>query len=379
MEGTIFRKGNPYSGRNRLCLIGIRIDGVNYVWDIQYSDRPYADALAEIRALLAGVSLIVAFNAKFDLAWVRRYGIDLSDKEIWDLQLCEFLLSNQETPYPSLAATLEKYGLPPKSNHIEENYWSKGIDTYDVPWNELVAYNCTDLEIEDALYQKQQSLVPNSKRNLLRLQNQDLLVLLDMECNGIKFDFRTMEEEARRIEAEMLEIETELSGFIQGWPHFNWDSGDHLSCLLYGGTVSVDVGHPYELVLKSGPRKGQAVTRHRWEAITKTFPRLVKPVDGSELKKPGYWSVDEGNLRQLKADKTTKRLIELLLKRSELEKYLGTYLHGIPAHLEKYDWQDEIIHGTLNQCRVITGRLSSEKPNQQNFPDNIMKFIVSRG
>lgn len=378
VESTIFQSGSPYSARNRLCLVGLRIDGHNFIYDVGYSDRPYVDALAEIRTKLSTVSIIVVFNGKFDLGWLKRYGIDVSDKEIWDCQLCEFLLSNQSVPYPSLDGTLEKYNLPRKSDIVEREYWSVGVDTPNVPLGILTQYLETDLEIEDALYQWQVSHLPESKRALLKLQNQDLLVLLDMEYNGILFDLGAMAEESKNVQSKMQEIEAQLREYTNQFPGFNFDSGDHLSCLLYGGTVSVDVGHPYETVVKSGPRKGETVTRHRWETVTKTYPRRVTPIEKSELKKAGYFSTDEPTLKQLNADKETKKLIELLLQRSEMEKYNGTYLLGIPKHAEKYDWQDGLIHGTFNQCRVITGRLSSEKPNQQNFPDAIMKFIISR-
>lgn len=349
---------------------------------MEYSGKPYADNLLQISSLLRDVDIICGFNLKYDLAWLKRYGLDLSDKEIWDCQLCEFLLSNQSVPFPSLADACSKYGLPPKSDVVATEYWNVGVDTPLVPYKTLTEYLENDLRITDALYQRQLVDLPEGKRALLRLQNQDLLVLLDMEYNGIRFDIGAMGEEAERVEKQIVEVESALGEYTGGWPHFNFDSGDHLSALLYGGTISVDVATPHEIVVKSGPNKGKAVIRNRWEKVTKSFPRLVDPLDGSELKKStqeqGFWSVEESTLKQLKADKKAKKLIESLLKRSALEKYLTTYLIGIPAHLYKYDWQDGIIHGTINQCRVVTGRLSSERPNQQNFPDDVMKFIVSR-
>src|SRR5260221_170945 len=384
IEATTFQKGSPYSARNKLCCIGISTNGISHCLDIEYSGRPYAAAIRTIKGILDQVDIIVGFNLKYDLGWLKRYGIRLDPgrHSIWDCQLAEFVLDNQSRAYPSLADSLSKYMLPAKSDVVATEYWEQGLDTLQVPWDILSSYNITDLEVTDALYQKQLQLVPDSKRSLLKLQNQDLLVLLDMEFNGIRFDTGAMAKEAEHVQASMLQVEAELQGFIDHWPRFNWDSGDHLSSLLYGGTVSVDVATPYEAVAKSGELKGQTVVRNRWETVSKIFPRLVEPLDGSELKKStegaGYWSVEESTLRQLRADKKTKRLIELLLTRSELEKYLSTYLIGIPAHAIKYDWQDGFIHGTFNQCRVVTGRLSSEKPNQQNFPKEIDQFIVSR-
>ena len=42
------------------------------------------------------------------------------------------------------------------------------------------------------------------------------------------------------------------------------------------------------------------------------------------------------------------------------------------------DWPDYTLFSNLNQCVASTGRLSSTKPNQQNFPPEAKTFCVSR-
>ncbi len=374
VETTTFLKGAPYSARNRLCYVGIRIAGVDQLFDIEYSDGPYGPKLADIHTLLSGVDVVVGFNLKFDLGWLRRYGINYTGK-VWDCQLCEFLGENQRTPYPGLAETLRKYALGTKSQIIEETYWSKGIDTPDIPRFDLEDYLRRDLEVTDELYRWQVEHFDRSKLNLFRVQCEDLLVLLDMEHNGMVFRLERLRERSCELADELQELQSALSKYSLGWSHFNWDSGDHLNALLYGGTISVEVGTPAEQVLKSGPRRGETVIRNRWETVTQTYPRLYEPLPRSELKKENTWSTDEATLKQLKGP---KQLIRLLLKRAELEKLKSTYIDGIPKIIEKYDWQDGIVHGTFNQCRVITGRLSSEKPNLQNFPEELNQYITTR-
>ena len=316
------------------------------------------------------------FNGKFDLAWCHRYGIDLSDREIWDVQLGEFLLNHQSTPYPSLDQALLKYGLEPKDPTIENEYWSVGIDTDAIPPNKILSYLSGDLEKTDAIYQLQLGLIHEDLRVLHKLQCMDLLVLLEMERNGILFDFGTMSVEKTRLQDELMGMDHTINNFAGNWPHFNPDSGDHLSQLLYGGTISVDIAEPYEHTYKSGSKAGTTETRNRWVVETKSYPRLVQPLQGSELKKPGFYSTEESTLLKLRPK--CRELIDALLSRSKVEKLLSTYLVGIPKHLEKYDWQDGIIHGTINQCVAITGRLSATKPNQQNFPEEITKYIRTR-
>ena len=135
------------------------------------------------------------------------------------------------------------------------------------------------------------------------------------------------------------------------------------------------MGIPYAHTYLSGPKVGTTETRHRWETVTQSFPRLYEPIKGSELKKPGFWSTDEATLKTLKGNKD---LIKLLLKRAEMEKWLGTYLKGIPKKHREMDWPGDIVHGTFNQCGVITGRLSSSKPNLQNLDPRINEYIITR-
>lgn len=379
VETTIFQNGNPYSNRNRLCLVGIRYGGRNFIWDIEYGLEPYADKLVEIQAVLSRASLdnalLCGFNCKFDLGWLKRYGIQIPKMELWDCQLAHFIQVNQSQSYPDLDGTLKFHGLPGKSDVVEREYWSKGIDTPEIPPEVLLAYLEGDLEGTEALYAAQIQVIPRTKRSLLKLHNQDLLVLLDMEFNGLLFDFDTIQIESERTKSRIKELESELSEYTGNWPHFNFDSGSHLSCLIYGGTITAKIAVPYEHTYKTGTLRGTTATRHKHIIENKTYSRLCAPLQRTELKKAGLWSTDEQILRQLKGN---KRLINLLLERSELVKLVETYYEGIKTKYEEMDWTDNIVHGQFNQVVARTGRLSSSNPNLQNMPEIINQYIISR-
>jgi DNA polymerase I-like protein with 3'-5' exonuclease and polymerase domains len=68
----------------------------------------------------------------------------------------------------------------------------------------------------------------------------------------------------------------------------------------------------------------------------------------------------------------------MLMERSGLEKRRGTYLHGLPEMMKEMDWDENMIHGQLNQVVAVTGRLSSSKPNMQNFDKKISTLFISR-
>jgi DNA polymerase I-like protein with 3'-5' exonuclease and polymerase domains len=334
VESTIFAKGSPFADRNKLCLVGLRIEDTNHVFKIEYDEAPYGDELSRLVRLMASLDCIVGFNIKFDLNWLARYGIFLPvATRVFDCQLAEFILDHQRSPYPSLDGCLLKYNLGEKDHVVDREYWSKGIDTDKVPLPILTHYLETDLEKTDALYLTLLPLVGRYEA-LLNLHMQDLRVLQEMEYNGQAFDFAGMQQAAEEVEKELDGCHrTILSGVPEGFrQHFNSSSGDHLSALLYGGTIRVDVGTPYQHTYKSGPQAGTTCERYKWREECLVLPRLAEPPEGSELKKEGFYSVDEETLLQLKKPKD---LVAALLRRAELEKLLGTYYRGIPDLMRK--------------------------------------------
>ena len=379
VETTIFQKGSPYSDRNKLCVVGLRTDSVNNLYWIEYDEFfPYGVALKALQESINRINGLVVFNGKFDLHWLRRYSVDFSHCSVFDCQLAEFLLQNQTVAMPSLDGCAERLGLSPKLKVVEEEYWAKGIDTPDIPAHILQEYLEYDLVLTEQVYQKQKAELSScGKQNLHKLLCQDLLVLREMEQNGIVFDWDKLSSRGKAVKAELQETEAKLAEFTGDYP-VNFDSPDHVSALLYGGVCKVVESTPYEHTFKSGLRAGQTVTRFKHHVVEKTYPRLFEPLEGSELKKEDKWSTDEPTLRQLKTKKSTKPLIELLLKRAELSKLLDTYYEGLPKLVEEMDWKDGVVHGTFNQCVARTGRLSSSRPNQQNFVEELNEYIVSR-
>ncbi len=106
--------------------------------------------------------------------------------------------------------------------------------------------------------------------------------------------------------------------------------------------------------------------------------RIVEPLQGSEMKAEGIYATDEETLSALKAVGLAKKVIKLLLERAKLAKMNSTYLQGWPNRIAEQDWQDNIIHSNLNQCVVVSGRLSSTKPNIQNPTKEAKQFCISR-
>jgi len=374
VETTISNKGNPFDITNKLCYVGIS----SGLYDIEYSHDPYVPKLHEIQQKINESDILIGFNIKFDLHWIKRYGINFSNKRIWDCQLVHFILTGQTEPYPSLNGVAAYYGLGTKLDVVSTEYWKNGIDTPDVPRDILEEYLQGDLDLTYQVYQKQLAEVKASSLQLQRLvslHNQDLLVLQEMEFNGLYYNAQKSEELANELDAQINELDNELYQY-HNCDSFNPNSGDHLSCLLYGGNLKLSRKVPAGFY-KTGARKGEP--KEKWEDYEIALPRLFTPPKGSELAKEGYFSTDEYTLKSLKSrNQHSLKAIQTLLKRSELEKRVSTYYRGLLKLASDLNWKENIIHGQLNQCVARTGRLSSSKPNLQNFDGGIKVLFYSR-
>jgi DNA polymerase-1 len=373
VETTISNKGNPFDLTNKLVCVGLKDTTIEpCIW--------YEEEAKVIQPIINNASLIVGFNIKFDLHWLRKLGIDISKVRVFDCQLAEFLLSNQTMKYPSLDEVAALYGLGSKIDTVKLEFWDKGIDTDAIPKKILSEYLTQDLVLTQQIYEKQMERFLGDAKglySLFRLQCADLLVLQNIEENGIIFNTEKALAKAKEVEVELREINKTLSIQVGGIP-FNPASNDHVSVLLYGGLISEDIRIPVG-TYKTGSKIGQT----RYKIIVKQYelPRLVEPLKGTLVKKsleelaPKYWEVNETVLKRLKLSKEAKKVVDLLNKYAILEKLRGTYLVGYSKLIETMNWESDILHPTLNQCVVVTGRLSSSKPNGQNA-DPITKLYM---
>ena len=363
VECTTSNKGNPFDLQNRLVSIAWTNGTTHNCVPADDYGRHF------VQKAIDRAGMLVGFNIKFDLHWLKLFGIDVSNKPIFDCQVAEYVLSRQRTKYPSLAGCLETYNLPAKTDIVKTEYWDKGIDTDAIPWEILSEYNVNDVKTTLQLYQKQIELLKPQQRRLVHLCCEDLLTLEEMEFNGIPVDLDAIQKSSNELNEEISKIANELGS---RYPHIplNFNSTDHLSAYLYGGSIEeerrVMVG-----LYKSGGKLGQP--RYSIERQTHYLDGLVKPIKGTELKKEGLWSTNEETLRKLK-DKTG--VVPLLLKIAQLTK-VNEFYEGFIKINKEMNWPKNKIHGQFNQVTTWTGRLSSTKPNLQNMPPEMQNFVRS--
>jgi DNA polymerase I-like protein with 3'-5' exonuclease and polymerase domains len=375
-SGAQRNKAHPFDPRNTLLLLGLRSSNGSSIFDIGYSGLPYGAHINATREQINACDLIVGFNLKYDLHWLRRMGIEIPrGVKVWDCQLAEFILSRQTESYPDLATSCSNRGVTLKQDTLKE-YLDSGLDTSDVPLPELTEYLEGDLISTEELYLKQIDLIEQGGYwELFDLHCQDLIVLADMEWNGLKYDIEKSNLLASSTFDEEATITSELAELVTAPFPINWNSGDHISAVLYGGTITYVDKEPAGY-FKTGPRAG--LPKFRNVERTHTFPRLVEPLDGSGLAKEGFYSTAEDTLKSLKASGLARSIIGKILSIASVNKLRTGYFEGIPKKFEHYGWEDGIMHGQVNQCVAVTGRTSSSNPNLQNQPKDAKECFVTR-
>lgn len=363
-EITTWNTGSPFDQRNFPVCLGYKVN----------------DFPTECTFECEGINfypkeLYVFFNAKYDLHWYRKLGVDIGSWKIWCCQVAEYVLSGQTLRWPSLENTAVKYNLGHKVDVVKLEYWDKGINTDEVPRDILSTYCTQDVDLTYAIYLKQleQFEANPALYQTFKLKMLDLLVLEEIEWNGQKYNEELCNERAQNIEAQIASLTEKLTSVYPDVP-INFNSGDQLSAFLYGGTITEEykehVGF-YKTGIKAGqPKYSNRERQHQ-------LPRLVEPIRGSALKKAGFFATDVATLKKLKGP-AARKYVEPLLKLSALGQILSNTYRGIPEINREQYWEEGMIHPQFNQVVTATTRLSSSKPNGQNFASETLDIFITR-
>lgn len=247
------RKANPFDPRNYVVLRGWKQQG-----DARCSwQRFEAGDERNWLVIPPEVTMLVGHNIKFDLHYEMKHGNEYLKAffkrggRIWDTQYAEYLLRAQEQSahMVSMDKIVESYGGKLKVDGIKE-LWNAGVQTSDIDPDLLLDYlvgdesegrNGGDIRNTELIFLGQVALAKElGMVRAFRYRMDGLLATTDMEFNGIKVDMDRARVNLNKLNAELKEVEHELSGYVHDIPEevgFNWGSGTHASCILFGGTI----------------------------------------------------------------------------------------------------------------------------------------------
>jgi len=320
----------------------------------QYSSNPHRSVwageygLSELTEAIEQADFLIAHNAKFELQWLARCGLDLTQVVTFDTMLAEYVIGgNRWVGFQlSLQKCAKRRKLGGKTDVVSKMI-KVGIDTRDIPQSWLQYYCEQDVRLTHKLFRDQlKDLTPELmavtySRNLLTP------VLADVEMDGMQLDIDLVRTRLERVEREYAEAEAALELIAKG---VNINSGPQMAEFLYD-TLGFD-----EVKVKKGGR---------WIEVRTDSGRKSTSAD---------------TIGKLKCrNKEQRDFVERYTKARELWNELTKYLRKFDACGEE---KGGLLHAMFNQSFTQTHRLSSRGLDYttqfQNFPRIYKPFFKAK-
>jgi DNA polymerase I-like protein with 3'-5' exonuclease and polymerase domains len=228
--------GHPVHPDNGLVLASWRRSGESQIRSLfggEFEMQPLVDDIENS-------TFIVAHNAKYELGWLRRCGLDLGNVVVFDTKIAEYVLLG------NLAAGCNATGLPPRSTSLDmccrRRGWEikdpvvdlmmhAGINPVDMPAPWLKGRCEQDVDTTERLFKDQRRLLVDTDR--LAIQFTRCLftpVLADMEFQGMCLDPERVDEVYQDHADEMVALSKEMDRVAEG---INWKSPMQVADFLY--------------------------------------------------------------------------------------------------------------------------------------------------
>jgi len=289
----------------------------------------------DLVAKVEKADFIVAHNAKYELGWLRRCGIDLRKVFAYDTQIGEYVLlgnlaAGDEIMHGrsvSLDMVCRRRGLPVK-DPVVDLMISNDINPARIPAQWLEGRCRQDVETTEKVFLSQLDAL--ARTNRLAVQYTRCLltpVLAAIEPEGMALDGEKVRAEYERLTRELAELNQKMHAMTGG---INWRSGPQVAKYLYE-------------VLKFDELR-------KWDGS----PKRTKP---SKRFPEGQRLTDKKSLAKLEAKTQAQReFIELRQKIGKVNAALTKNIQFFKGVVEEYGG---VFYGEFNQTNTATHRLSS--------------------
>lgn len=330
-ETTNIDFGNAAVPENRLLLACWKIPGsaVRPLWGSVYD-------IAELVAACEAADFIVAHNAKMELKWLLRAGADLTKILVWDTMIGEYVQLGNRKQELTLDYVSQKYGHGAKEFYVQK-LLDAGVCPSQMPRRPVQRRCMRDVQQTEAVFKSQLKELQRNK--LLPVQYTRCFatpMLADMEMRGLKLDAARVLPEYESVNAELIEVENELSRFTGG---VNQNSPKQVAKYLYT-TLGFE-----PLKVRGEPKFGTDQ-----DTILSLVPKTEEQ----------------------------KRFIELKLRYADLYAKVSKTLSKFSECCSNGD----LLFGNFNQCVTATHRLSSNgtkyKIQFQNMPREYKDMFMAR-
>ena len=430
---------SPFNPNNILVSVGINDE----YYFTNHSERIDEGCFHKIQKILDETKILVGHNIKFDLSWLLEAGFTYTGN-VYDTMIAEYVLNRGVRKSLTLLMCCQRRKLDAKDDAVKE-YMDRGVSFENIPADIVLEYGKIDVAITRQLFDSQMADLRTDKHKgllkTIKVMNEFLIVLTDMERNGINVNLDDLKQVEKEYRAEFAYLKQKIDKIVydkMGDTKINLGSPEQLSWLIYSKKPKDK--HEWAKIFNTGVDKFTKKNKKRpkfsfaqfrtlvannSEPIYKTIAsqclhcngkgviRKVK-VDGTPYKK--YSKCDECNgegftyakMAKLagfnqrprsvydvsdsgfKTDRLTlnkiageaegefKDFIDSILRHNAISTYLNTFVEG----LQNFTNDNGLLHPKFMQAVTATGRLSSRDPNFQNQPRGntfpIRKVIQSR-
>lgn len=325
LETTTLQFGSAINPDNHIVLACWRIvdrEAKTIVDKYKFADEYDQQELADD---IANSDFVVAQNAKFEMQWLKRMGVDLRKVLPCCTMLMAWVLDGNVTKPRNLSALGARYGLGSKMDVISKlikggKDWQ--MSPTEIPDSWLLEYCERDVDLTHKVFLKQLTeICSRGQQHILHVRNLTCAVLADIEFTGMELDKTAVYDEYDKVTRRLDELTKELQELTGG---INLSSPKQLGTFLYD---VLRFKHPKNA-------KGDTIKTPKGEVSTSTIAlaALVPETDGQKEFVSKY--------------KEYNRLDSLLTKNLE-------FFKGV------CDEHDGKFYGSINQGVTATHRLAS--------------------
>jgi DNA polymerase I-like protein with 3'-5' exonuclease and polymerase domains len=372
---TTIRAPTPHFGAtpmwpsNKSVMLGFKHEG-----DIETTTQTDESEEARfIQKISSERRLLVGHNLPFDLLYLMRQGLHLSNHRVWDTQKFYYIERGRSPDSTSLENVAAHYGIPFKKDEEVKERFDVGIGADEIDEELLREYLIADVETTEQIYLAQREVASRCGffSRYVRAMMNALIPTTQMTYHGISFNAQAARNE---MEGKERQLELRTDSFIAKWTKdlkvkdFNPSSPVQIGRRLWGsdlvGPLKETVTETLSEVYKSGKKKGQFKTKQ----VVREH-RVIGLVSQQtvELFKRNKWKTDGSaqTIKRLKkhdAGKDAEEFVSDLENLRHLTKEISTYYKPYINYSI-----GNVLHPSFNHCVTATGRLSSSKPNFQNI------------
>ena len=283
---------------------------------------PLKKAIAKLKPLLEDPGVLkVGQNIKYDMAVLRRYGIEIGPVD--DTMLLSFVLDGGKHGH-GMDELAERY-LGQKTIKFSDVAGSgaKQVSFDKVPLDKALNYAAEDADVTMQLWAHFKPRIAQEHMVTMyeTIERPLIPVLLAMESEGIKVDATELKRLSADFEKRLAVLEIELHKLAGR--EFNVSSPKQLGEILFD----------------------------------------EQKLPGGKRNKNGSWATDASVLDDLAA--TGHPLPVKILEHRQLAKLKGTYTDALVRELDPKTGR---VHTSYHMTGAATGRLASTDPNLQNIP-----------